>query len=415
MKNKVDIIGVSPYGVSCLIPKARRLIKRADILFGGQRLLDQFAFASADKIALGHNLQEILNTIRQNLGKKRMVVLASGDPNLYGIADYLISRLGKDAVEIIPNISSMQVAFALIKETWEDVFFFSVHGRNPDSLAEVISAHQKIGVFTDESFTPARIAGILLENGLTDYTAYICQDLGSSRQKILCSRIEELSRTNCSPLNVMILLRDPGEKQAFNLNLRKLGIPDEDFFQRKPQDGLITKQEIRLVTLGKMSLHDNSLVWDIGAGSGAVSIEASRIAGQGRVIAIEKNEADVGIIKKNMHKFGRNNITIVHRRAPEGLDELPSPSSIFIGGSDGEMEAILQVACRRLQKGGKIVVNAATLETLQAVQNGLKKNGFIYEITQINISRSKDLRGLIRLEPLNPVFIIAGQREEDLC
>ncbi len=196
MKNKVYIIGVAPYGISSLPPKIRRIVRRAGIIFGGQRLLKQFDFATGEKIVIGHNLKEIVDTIRQNQEQRKIVVLASGDPNFYGIASYIITHLGKDDIEILPNISSMQMAFALIKESWEDAVFVSVHGRSLETIAEVVRSHHKIGIFTDDVNTPSRIAQELLKQELS-ILSYVCQNLGMNDQKMLKQTIR-VSNLDCS-------------------------------------------------------------------------------------------------------------------------------------------------------------------------------------------------------------------------
>jgi precorrin-6Y C5,15-methyltransferase (decarboxylating) len=234
-------------------------------------------------------------------------------------------------------------------------------------------------------------------------------------QKMAQTDIFGLVSLDCSQLNILVLLKNSVDNQGKTSAFCRLGIEDNEFLQRKPKDGLITKQEVRAVSLSKMGLTERSVIWDIGAGSGAVSIEASLLAACGKVIAIEKNRGDAEIIQANIRRFCRNNITVLHSRAPEGLEKLPSPSAVFIGGSDGQMAEIIKIVCHRLQKRGRIVVNVATLESLQAVQQGLGENGFTSEITQLNVSRSKPIGNLTRLEPLNPVFIISGQKEEYQC
>jgi precorrin-6Y C5,15-methyltransferase (decarboxylating) len=189
-----------------------------------------------------------------------------------------------------------------------------------------------------------------------------------------------------------------------------LGIPDDEFEQRKPRRGLITKAEVRVVSLAKLCLRPDSTVWDIGTGSGSVAIEAARIARQGRVYAIEKNPEDCAIARRNCEKFGTANVTVVEGRAPEGLDTWPDPDGVFIGGSGGEMAEIIALACRRLREGGRVVVNAATIETLYGAVQALKAQEFAVDIVQVQVARSRPILHLTRFEALDPVFIITGRR-----
>ena len=411
-KDKVHIIGVAPDGASSLLPEAHRLVNRAEIVFGGKRLLDMFPSLTSEKITIRNNLAEATDLIKRNRGHKRIVVLASGDPNFYAIASYLTDKLGKDVVDIIPNVSAMQLAFARIKESWEDAVFVSVHSRPIEDIVETVRSNHKIGIFTDDEHTPAAIAKVLLEHGVDGYQAYICQNLGRKDEKVIETDLHSLCETKLSPLNILILLRVQQKKPAGTLYPRLLGIPDEEFHQRRPKEGLITKQEVRAVSLAKMRLTDESVLWDIGAGSGAVSIEASFLVRKGRIYAIEKNDADIAIIKKNLQKFHVPNVEVVQAFAPDNLGKLPEPTAVFIGGSGGRMEEILDFVSHRLKPGGCIVINIVALENLSAAVNALKVRGFLPDVTLVNIARSTSVMELTRFEALNPVFVVTASKKE---
>ncbi len=411
LRDKVYIIGVGRSGASSLLPEMCQLINQAELIFGGERLLDMFPAEQGQRIVIKDNLAEIIEVIKANLGEKQMVILASGDPNFYGVAKYLTSKLGKDIFKIIPNVSSMQLAFAKIKESWDDATFASVHSRPIEDIVETVRSSHKIGIFTDEEHTPAAVASVLLAHGVDGYQAYVCQELGGEGEKVIQTDLHGLSKMRFSPLNILILLRAEQEKVEDEFRHRLLGIPDEEFCYRRPKRGLITKLEVRAVSLAKMCLVADSVVWDIGAGSGAVSIEASFLARNGRIFAIEKNTEDVAIIRKNLQRFGVSNVEVIQTLAPDGLDDLPNPTAVFIGGSGGRMEGILDIACHKLKTGGRIVINAATLESLNTAVDGLRARGFTAEVTLVNIARSQDIANLTRLEALNPVFVVTGKRE----
>ncbi|MCX7912447.1 MAG: precorrin-6Y C5,15-methyltransferase (decarboxylating) subunit CbiT, partial [Dehalococcoidales bacterium] len=247
--------------------------------------------------------------------------------------------------------------------------------------------------------------------------AYVCEDLGTGKQRVTAMGLKALSRRECSPLTTLILIRK-NTGSDFRLSKPALGIGDGEFYRREPKAGLITKQEVRAVSLAKLRIAEDDIVWDIGAGSGALSIEASFLARSGHVYAVEKDDEDVVVIRKNIARFGVSNVTVVHAFAPDGLGELPDPSAVFIGGSGGRMVEIIGAISRRLGHTGRLVINVATLESLGSAVEGLKAHGFSYEITLLNIARSKSVIGLTRLEALNPVFVIAagcGRRENDAC
>ena len=406
-RGKVYIIGVALEGASSLSSAVRRLVKRAEIVFGGERLLEMFPSLTGEKIIIKNNLAEVTALVRTNLGHKRMVVLASGDPGFFGIARYITGKLGKEAIEILPNVSAMQLAFARIKESWDDAVLVSVHSRPVEDIVETVRFSRKIGIFTGDRNTPGEIARVLQERGIDNCPVYVCQDLGGDSERIVSTYLDKLDNVEFSPLTVMILIRDSVSPETHQ---RLLGIPEDIFSQRKGRS-LITKLEVRAISLAKMCLNESSTVWDIGAGSGAISIEASLLARKGRVFAVEKDGNSITNIKENIRKFGRYNVEVVQALAPDRLDELPDPSAVFIGGSGGKMDAILDCVCRRLQPGGRIVINAATLENLHCAASTLGANGFAVDTTLVNIARSKDISDLTRLEALNPVFIVTGKRE----
>ena len=207
LKDKVHIVGVLDDGVLSIPLKTMRIMQDADLMFGGERHLAFFPNHSAKKIPIKSNLKEIAETIKMNLGRLQMTVLASGDPNFYGIAKYLIGRLGKEAVEIVPNVSAMQLAFARIKESWEDAYLGSVHARPIEAIVESVRRAPKAGLFTDEEHTPAVIARTLLENGVENRIAYVCENLGGAEERVTRTDLERLTEMRFSPLNVLIIIK----------------------------------------------------------------------------------------------------------------------------------------------------------------------------------------------------------------
>ncbi len=190
-----------------------------------------------------------------------------------------------------------------------------------------------------------------------------------------------------------------------------LGVPDDRFEQRTPKRGLITKMEIRVVSLAKMSLRPGDTVWDIGTATGSVAIEAARLVAPGRVYAIEKNEEDVGIARRNVERFGLDNVAMMHGRAPAGLEGWPDPDAVFIGGSAGSMAALVRLAVERLRPSGRLVANAATLENLQQCLTALRERGWRADIVLMQVARSKPILDLTRFEALDPVYIVTGTAE----
>jgi len=193
----------------------------------------------------------------------------------------------------------------------------------------------------------------------------------------------------------------------------RFGLADNTFVQRQPEKGLITKQEVRAVSLARLQLRASSVVWDIGAGSGSVGLEAARLCPQGHVYAIEKNEADFAIAGQNHATFGVSNYSLSHGKAPEGLDAWPDPDAVFIGGSGGELATLIEGILGRLRPGGNLVMNFVTLENLvtaTAMLQGIEGVG--WDVLQLQAARSKPILHMHRMAAENPVWIVCARREE---
>lgn len=417
--SKVYIVGVGGDGVSSLGQGALDIINQAELICGGQRLLDMFPRSQARKVAVKSNVGELAELVREKMSSQRTVVLASGDPNFYGIARSLVGRLGKDNIEVLPNVSSMQLAFARIKESWDDAALVSVHGRAVEDVISLVRSSRKIAILTDDQHTPAEIARLMMSAGLEGYRAFVCENLGGTSERVTESDLAGLLEFRASPLNVLVLLRETGAGLLDTAPLTAryqvsppFGIPDGEFFQRRPLKGLITKAEVRVVSLSKMRLCPDSLVWDVGAGSGSVSIEASLIARLGTVYAVERQSEGVALVRRNVGKFGTENVIVVEGAAPGALEWLPDPDAVFIGGTGGRMAGILDVVCRRLKPGGAIVANMATIANLNSAVEGLEARGYHPDVALVSISRSKKVAGLLRFEALDPVFVVSATRSE---
>lgn len=398
----MKVIGIGDNGAASLLPLYNQWIEECELLVGGERQLAFFPHFKGEKVMIKGGLSTLVERLQSET--KRTVILASGDPLFYGIGGYLANKC---QVELYPNLSSIQLAFAKMGESWQDAAFFSIHGRQMKGLAQRIDGKSKVVLLTDEVNSPHAIAKYLLYYGMTEYRAFVAENLGGTDERVGWYSLEEMQDGTFSELNVVILKRvTPGPTWSI------VGIADEEFAQRKPDKGLITKKEIRVLSLAQLQLKPNSTVWDIGTCTGSVAIEACRMAREGQVFAVEKNEGDLENCRQNMRKF-RTDFTVVHARAPEGLDQFEDPDAIFIGGSGGELGDILHIGCARLKPGGRIVVNAATVETLYAAMQAFQAEGFSVDVTLAQISRSKPILNMHRFEGLNPIYIITAQRLEE--
>lgn len=409
--SKINIIGISDAGLDLLSEASRALLRDATLLVGGERHLEFIPESKAEKITLKSNLKEMALRLEAELKKpgSRAVVMASGDPLFYGIARFLIKNLGADKVEVRPYLSSMQLAFARAGLSWEDAQFLSVHGRPMENLIAVSPDAKKIGVFTDKDNTPARCADYLVSMGWpAESKAWVCENLEGKDERVSALTLAELAGKNFSELNVLIVERDsaPDPHQAY-----AFGLSDESFAQRKPERGLITKSEIRALSLSKMRVFPGATVWDVGAATGSVAIEAARLSGRGHVWAIEKNAEDCENIAENVARFHTPQVRIIQGLAPLALEQIPAeddPDAVFIGGSSGKMSDILDLCLRRLKTGGSIVLNTVTLESQAEALAWYKKSGMDWDLIQVQVSRRKAILELNRFDALNPITIFWG-------
>jgi precorrin-6B C5,15-methyltransferase / cobalt-precorrin-6B C5,C15-methyltransferase len=187
-----------------------------------------------------------------------------------------------------------------------------------------------------------------------------------------------------------------------------LGLPDEAFAQRRPGSTTMTKREIRAITLANLELQPHTILWDIGSGTGSVAIEAAHLAQMGHVYAIEEDSGALAALEANCRRFNALNVTIVASRAPQALHDLPDPDAIFIGGSGGELSAILEVAMTRLRAQGPLVINLASFEHLAEAATSLRQANWTVECTLVNVARSQNILDITRFAALNPVFVLAA-------
>lgn len=397
----IKMIGIGDDGKNSLLPIYEEWIYESELLVGGNRQLAYFPDYQGETLPIEGGLSSLVERLQTET--KKVVILASGDPLFFGIGSYLSSKLD---LKIYPYLSSIQLAFAKMGERWQDAHLESVHGRTMKGLAQRIDGKSKVAILTDAENSPNKIAEYLLSFGMTEYEVFIGENLGGEDERVGWYQLQDVKEEEFSPLNVVIL-------KKMNMGPSwSIGIDDQEFIQRKPDKGLITKKEVRVLSVSSLQLKIDSIVWDIGTCTGSVAIEAGRIAREGQIFAIEKNEADLENCKQNLAKF-RVDATVVHGKAPDQLDQFPSPDAVFIGGTAGGMEDILRICCERLNQNGRIVLNAVTIENLAEAMAAFKKNGFTTEVTLAQISRSKPILHLTRFDALNPIYIITAKREEE--
>lgn len=411
MAPRIQIIGIGDDGADGLTGYARSLIENAEVLVGPAELLNTVHFGPSERIVIGNDLDAIRDSVASLTGR-RAVMLAGGDPLFYGIARFLADSVGKNCFDVVPHVSSMQLAFARIKESWDDAYLTNLATQPLDRVVETIRTAEHVGLFTTEAITPSVVAEALLDRRIDYFTAYVCENLGSPDERVTQGDLETIRKAEFGPLNVMILVRHRGaaDRPREWEDRRLFGNPDEYFLQSRPKRGLLTPTEVRCLALAEMDLAPRSIVWDVGAGSGSLAIEASGLAHQGQVFAIEMDAEDYGLMLENAKIFQCPSLVPVHGRAPAAWEDLPDPDAIFVGGLGRAVAELSAAACGRLKRGGRIVINVASVDSLATVREAVRGAGIDVDVRMINIARGVDSMGSLRLEAMNPSFLIAGRK-----
>jgi precorrin-6Y C5,15-methyltransferase (decarboxylating) len=268
--------------------------------------------------------------------------------------------------------------------------------------------HQhKVAVLTDLENTPPRIAARLLEYSDPAWEAWVCERLGGPGERVRRFSLDALAtEEDVDPLNVLLLVR-PAEWRPPPLVPH---LNEDAFAKRMPKNGLITKREVRLLSLAALELREDSVIWDVGAGSGSVSIEAALLARRGRIFAVEVDPEGVSICRENARFHGADNVTVVEGRAPDALHGLEAPDAVFVGGSKGSMGPIIRECLRALHPGGRLVVNAVTLENSAEAYSVLRSADLVPQVTLIQVSRGVPLARYQRYEAQNPIHVFAVEK-----
>lgn len=423
--NKLFVVGI---GYRPLGKRARELVRAADVILASRRLADVFQRYDEYELVKGrvlviNGVPETVREIREQRQNMRAVVLlASGDPLFFGIGRRMREEFGKDSVEVLPDLSSVQEAFARINEPWDDAVFISLHG-GPDiakrralpyeaaDIPLLLERTAKMGILTDRENNPGVIARVLQSgnrNQNSAITLYVCERLGYPDEKITTGTPAEIAAASFSDPNVVIIMKDRGQGSGGRGQETRVtfGLQEDEIDHER---GLITKDEVRAVTLHKLRLPRSGVLWDIGAGSGSVSLEAAGICPGLSICAVEKDDARVSTIRENALRRQAGNVRIVHGSAPDALRELPAPDRVFIGGSGGSLGDIIRLVNEKMI-AGLVVINAASLDTLGEALAALDANGYSTEVAEISVSRSKVVAGKRLMSALNPVFIIRGEK-----
>ncbi|HSH82979.1 MAG TPA: precorrin-6y C5,15-methyltransferase (decarboxylating) subunit CbiE [Herpetosiphonaceae bacterium] len=412
----ITVIGL--HDPALLAPALHARITTCDVLAGGRRQLEWFPGAGRERLVIGAEVAAVVERVRDAHARgEQVVVLASGDPLWYGIGTTLRRVLPPEALEFIPAPSAAQLAFAALGEPWHDALLLSAHGRPLDPvIRRIVVERRRVAILTDTENTPSAIAGRLLGAGFPDCPAAVCERLGSAAERVVRAPLSAIVKQSFDALNVLVLLPSASILQTPEMHAdvaddpydRSFGLADDEL----EHDGLITHLEVRAVAIATLRLQPADVVWDIGAGSGAVSLDAARVAWRGQVYAVERVPERAARMRHNLARWSAARITLCEGEAPEVCKAWPDPDAVFIGGSGGRMEDLIASCAQRLRPGGRMVINLVTLEALGTTLSTLSHVGFCSAVRQVAVSRSRPLLGQTYLAALNPVYIVSAARNE---
>ena len=430
-RQKISLIGIGMGSRTSITAEAADAVRNCDCMIGAQRMLSAAREVRCGAETKGHsaeqperaggrtnpgipelceyNAEKIFAYTEAHPEYPHVAVVLSGDTGFYSGAKRLSAMFASDPVryevEMIPGISSVVFLAARLKTTWEDGALISLHGQE-ENFIQTVNRNHKTFLLLGGKDAGGRMVSALKDYGMDDVTVYIGSRLSYPDEKIVWGHPGEFSGSEADGLCAAMILNPLPDKRTGP------HIPDEEFIRGKVP---MTKAEVRAVSLAQMELTENAVVYDVGAGTGSVSVEAARSGNRIRVYAIEKKDEAVRLLEQNRKKFRADGIRIVEGEAPEALRELEPPTHVFIGGSSGNLREILRVILEK-NPSVRIVVNAISLETvgeaMAAIEEGLLKNA---QVTQIMASRSRVLGRYHMMTGQNPVYIISagGEMRDD--
>ena len=403
---KIFVIGISEPALS---RHQLELLDTCALLVATERLQEMAADFSG-KIHPVAPLDQAIAAIRSTLPTGHVAVLASGDPLFYGIGKRLLAEFLTEQLEFYPALSAIQRACALFKTVWDDAVIVSLHGRTEQHVPGLLLQNEKTIVFTDHNNSPKTIALEILEylqliNHLDfadEITVSVAENIGLQGEKIYTGSLEETAHSHFSPLNILCIQLP--ELQSRKLTSFNFGLTEKELSHSR---GLITKNEVRAVTLHQLQLPRQGVLWDIGGGSGSISIEAARSNPHLTVYTIEHKEEEINNIKENIRRYSCFNLVPVSGRAPEVLTKLPAPDRVFIGGSSGSLSRIVHLIADQLAADGRLVINGVIEKTITTAPEYMQEVGFTVERSVIKVNRTSE-NG--ETQNFNPITIMTGSR-----
>ena len=395
----VTLIGMGSGQPENLTLQGLAALRQADLILGARRLLAVLPAGCTENRAAAYRPDEVAELL-QTSGAENAVLVYSGDTGFYSGASSMMEKLEALGVRarVLPGLSSIQLLAAALGRPWQGWNLVSAHGRTCDPVAECMQGRPTF-FLTGGSEDPATLCAQLAAEGFGDVQGVVGQCLGTPEEKLFRGSVKELAAGRFNSLSVLLVEAVEG------LPRRAPGLPDEAF---ERGDVPMTKQEVRAAVLAKLAVRPEDILWDVGAGTGSVSVELALAAPRGRVYAVECRPEGCALIKANREKFRTRNLVLVEGLAPAALSDLPAPDAVFIGGSKGSLAAIVDAALDK-NPDARICVSAIALESLSAAVTALTAKGRTVQVSQIAVSRARAVGGLHLMMAQNPIYLITGE------
>ena len=395
----VTLIGMGSGQPESLTLQSLAALRQADLILGARRLLAVLPAGCTENRAAAYRPDEVAELLQAS-GAENAVLVYSGDTGFYSGASSMMEKLEALGVRarVLPGLSSIQLLAAALGRPWQGWNLVSAHGRTCDPVAECMQGRPTF-FLTGGSEDPATLCAQLAAEGFGDVQGVVGQCLGTPEEKLFRGSVKELAAGRFNSLSVLLV------EAAEVLPRRAPGLPDEAF---ERGDVPMTKQEVRAAVLAKLAVRPEDILWDVGAGTGSVSVELALAAPRGRVYAVECRPEGCALIKASREKFRTRNLVLVEGLAPAALSDLPAPDAVFIGGSKGSLAAIVDAALDK-NSDARICVSAIALETLSAAVAALTAKGRTVQVSQIAVSRAKAVGGLHLMMAQNPIYLITGE------
>jgi precorrin-6Y C5,15-methyltransferase (decarboxylating) len=403
-RGRLAVVGLGLEGAPSASPRGRRLLEAADRLIGTARHL-----ALVDRLPGERRpwdgRPETLADLLAGRDVRGTVLLASGDPNLFGVGASLVERWGPEAVDVEPAVSSLALALARAGVPAAGAALLSAHGRSLAAAAGQARAARRAAILTDPHHDPGRVAAALARAGVeSDARLVVAERLGSPGERLREGTVAGPPAGPFDPLSVVVLDRRGAAGPG-------LGAPESEY---EHEAGMVTKAEVRVLALAALDLAAEDVVWDLGAGSGSVSVEAGRQAARGAVYAVEVRPERARRIRRNLARHGSWNVEVIEEDALRAIPLLPVPDAVFVGGGGPRLAAIAAASLERLRARsspapGRLVASVATVDSLVELAAELRTRGLDWRASQVQVSRARDLAGRLAWEALNPVCLVSAR------